>query len=554
MAEKICEICGKEFNAKGRDKVCGDCRWHTKCCICGKEVVFKGNQLAEYKRRGWITCSNKCGQEKRRRDAGVTNIAQLYGNEKERECEVCGKPFMAKPNQTICPCCHTVRCCVCGKEIVLSGARFSRYRKQGWYTCSGECKSAKAKQTCRERYGVDNGSQTDGARAKIKARWDGMGDAEKSTSLKRMQDGAKNPSRVEKIVETQRKNAGGALKWERVRDYCEEHPHSYPDDVADALGMTLTAVYNIIEKHPEINALRRVRSIKEDVMAAFLDGLGVEYRRGDKTLIAPYELDFYIPDKNVAIEVNDFATHNVNGNPFNGVPKPKGYHWMKTRMCQEKGVRLIHAWEHCLPCWDGDSGNLGSWRVLQGVIRHALGLTEHRVYARNTKVVEFCSKDAKYFFSENNINGHRGAKTVYALVPKDVKEPSSSDIIMAYSVGAAHFGKGMYDAEITRGACRIGWNVVGGASKLWRHIIDHTDYGSIVYYVDRNYYNADSMGFLDGVEYAGHTDSFWNYWVKENRLANREPSRHAEVTDGYADGSVLQIFNAGTDTYVWRRK
>lgn len=95
---------------------------------------------------------------------------------------------------------------------------------------------------------------------------------------------------------------------------------------------------------------------------------------------------------------------------------------------------------------------------------------------------------------------------------------------------------------------------ISGASKLWRHIIDHTDYGSIVYYVDRNYYNADSMGFLDGVEYAGHTDSFWNYWVKENRLANREPSRHAEVTDGYAEGSVLQIFNAGTDTYVWRRK
>lgn len=70
MAEKICEICGKEFNAKGRDRVCGDCRGHTKCCVCGKEVVFKGNQLAEYKRRGWITCSNKCGQEKRRRDAG----------------------------------------------------------------------------------------------------------------------------------------------------------------------------------------------------------------------------------------------------------------------------------------------------------------------------------------------------------------------------------------------------------------------------------------------------------------------------------------------------
>lgn len=47
------------------------------------------------------------------------------------------------------------------------------------------------------------------------------------------------------------------------------------------------------------------------------------------------------------------------------------------------------------------------------------------------------------------------------LLDKITKEP-----LMGYLVGDAYFGKGKYDAEISRGACKLGYSIVGGASKI----------------------------------------------------------------------------------------
>ena len=50
------------------------------------------------------------------------------------------------------------------------------------------------------------------------------------------------------------------------------------------------------------------------------------------------ELDFYIPEKKIAIEFNGLYWHSdkkIN----------KNYHLMKTNLCKEKGIRLIHIFE-----------------------------------------------------------------------------------------------------------------------------------------------------------------------------------------------------------------
>lgn len=58
----------------------------------------------------------------------------------------------------------------------------------------------------------------------------------------------------------------------------------------------------------------------------------------NKELIKPYELDIYIPDLKIAIEVNGDYWHS---NLF----KDKNYHLNKTKLCEEKGIRLIHIFE-----------------------------------------------------------------------------------------------------------------------------------------------------------------------------------------------------------------
>ena len=112
---------------------------------------------------------------------------------------------------------------------------------------------------------------------------------------------------------------------------------------------------------------------------------------------------------------------------------------------------------------------------------------------------------------------------------------------------------GKYSAEIARGACQLGLQVIGGASKLWKYIIENTDYESVVYYTDLNYYNSKSLAFLSGVEFVKKDVSFWNWHLDTNSLKNREPNIHAQIMAKRANGLLWEVCNAGTAVFVWKR-
>ena len=58
-----------------------------------------------------------------------------------------------------------------------------------------------------------------------------------------------------------------------------------------------------------------------------------------KAYIYPYELDILIPDLKIAIEYNGCYFHSIKAG------KPIDYHLMKSLLCREKGIRLIHIYE-----------------------------------------------------------------------------------------------------------------------------------------------------------------------------------------------------------------
>ena len=176
----------------------------------------------------------------------------------------------------------------------------------------------------------------------------------------------------------------------------------------------------------------------------------------------------------------------------------------------------------CVFVYPPDLNNPNRVNVYKNILLYHCGFAK-RIYARNTVVKVYPAKNMKRFFEENNIAGYRNSRTAYVLEDKITGEP-----YMCYLIGHSYFGKGNYDCEIARGACELGCQIVGGASKLWKHIIQNNpDIKSIVYYCDRRQYDQRSIGHLmdsDAMKGLGRVymlkggESFVNYWINDTFL------------------------------------
>lgn len=251
------------------------------------------------------------------------------------------------------------------------------------------------------------------------------------------------------------------------------------------------------------------------------------------------EIDIYSPSAKVGIEVNGHYWHSLNK------VKDKNYHRNKSLACEKQGIRLIHVWDYE---WEDERKQ----KVLKNIILGAVKKLPNRVYARECEVKEYENGCARWqelndFFAQNNIQGNRGGSFVYTL-EKD------GEILMAYKFGAPSGGKAKqkYQYEMVRGASKLGTQVIGGATRLWKHFIKEKGPDSVVYYIDYNYFNGNSVEKI-GLKYIGGQAGVKNYWVKEKIVKNREPRRHKEIKEKIENGEILELWNAGVKTYVYKK-
>lgn len=266
------------------------------------------------------------------------------------------------------------------------------------------------------------------------------------------------------------------------------------------------------------------------------------------------EIDVLIRDKGVGIEYNGHWWHSVQcltridektGKPRMTYAEAKKFHYLKSFWAEKASIRLIHIWDY-------EWADERKQRVLKNIILGALGMLPERYYARNTICKHYeqgCTrwKELGEFFENNNIQGNRGGSHVFTLEDKDGR------ILMAYKFGRPSGGraKKLYEYEMVRGASAPGVQVVGGASKLWKHFVDTLHPNSVVYYIDYNYFDGKSVEKLGG-KFVISQPGVKNYWVDTEEVKNREPARHAEVKKAIEEGKVLEMWNAGTKTYAFQ--
>lgn len=217
-----------------------------------------------------------------------------------------------------------------------------------------------------------------------------------------------------------------------------------------ALALHYNCSYSTIRKlfrMYDVAATFAKTSTGQAEVSSYINSLGLSTTINDRKTIAPLELDIVVDGKNVAIEYCGNYYHSETwGN------KPRGYHLNKYNLCKEKGINLITLFD-------------SEWKtkpnVIKSVLSHKLGTTEKRVYGRHTVCQEINEYSTiRNFEMENHIQGSRPAERYYGLFYQ-------GDLIMSMSFGKSRFNKN-FDYEMVRMTTKIGYSVVGGASKLFK--------------------------------------------------------------------------------------
>jgi ssDNA-binding Zn-finger/Zn-ribbon topoisomerase 1 len=219
---------------------------------------------------------------------------------------------------------------------------------------------------------------------------------------------------------------------------------------------------------------------------------------GSFKIIAPMQLDIYVPEKKLGIEINGAYWHS-------DLYKSPKYHYEKAKLCAEKRIRLLQFWE-------SDVKNKS--KIVASVILNALGKSK-TIYARNTEVREVCAVDARAFQNATHMQGFANASIYYGLYYEDI-------LVCCMSFGKARFTK-LYEWELVRFSSALRTVVVGGASKLFTHFLRANDAKSIVSYADLMISKGDlyrTLGFT-----RSHTSAPNYTWQKGNVIIPRYRSQ-----------------------------
>ena len=348
----------------------------------------------------------------------------------------------------------------------------------------------KIKQTNIKRYGTVNPSKNKDIKEKVK-----------KTNLKRY--GTTSPSKNKDIKEKSKEsylkkfnikvsNLLGSLSLKKLNIYKGSR------DIIKVSCFKCGTVFNTIyfnlyqgcSKCP--NCYPKYKSNAETDILNFIKSLEFEIVVNSRTVIPPYELDIYIPDKKIAIEYNGLYWHSE------AQGKDKNYHLNKTEKCLNKGIQLIQIFED-------------EWLFKQDIVknrlRQILGVsTSKKIYARKCKIKEVLPKVKNEFLSTYHIQGKDNSS-----IKLGAYYGEELVAIMTFAKGNIAKGSKAKEGvwELKRYCSNSNCRVIGIASKLLKHFQRNYEWSEIFSYADRRWSSGNLYKVL-GFELDSITKP--NYW------------------------------------------
>lgn len=234
-------------------------------------------------------------------------------------------------------------------------------------------------------------------------------------------------------------------------------------------------------------------SYHECIVRDILDAHQIKYIRNDRKILQGLELDFYLIDYNIGIEVNPYKYHCVESDVS------RNYHQEKSILAQKEGIGLLHLYDNML-----------NEDYIEKLIHFIIKEPMYKIGARECICKNISGKEAFQFFEQYHFNGGVNAINCFHF------GLFYNDELIAVTTFCKNRYKEGIDWELLRYACNWCYYVSGGFPKLLKYATTQGIKGTIYTYVDLNIrFRPDNIyencGFIfDGVTQPGY------FWINEN--------------------------------------
>lgn len=400
----------------------------------------------------------------------------------------------------------------------------------------------KAKQTCLDKYGVDNCSKIAGA-------------MNKAVNTKKSLYGSVNNwqkgrlTRIQNFGNLQSSYTHCMLKKKQtcLQKYGVSNPMMTQAIKLKAhtnFQNSFNLKYGVNNYWQLDNAKRSNGSKNSKYNLYFAD----ELKQNNLDYIQEFNLngkwfDFKINDN--LIEINPFPTHNSTWSPYK-VPLDKNYHFNKTKLARDNNYRCINIWD-----WDDED------KIIKSLY------PKTPIYARKCIIKIINDKSIindfeNLYHFQNKCNNQQICLGLYY----------NDELIQIMTFGKPRYNKN-YQYELLRLCTKFGYYVIGGSNKLFNYFINNYNPKSIISYCDLSKFTGtvyNKLGMkLNNISISLH---WYNPKTKTHILDSLLRAKGFDKLLGnvygcYGKGTsnrdlmlsngFVEIYDAGQASYIWSK-
>lgn len=289
-------------------------------------------------------------------------------------------------------------------------------------------------------------------------------------------------------------------------------------------------------------------SKKENEIYEFCKNYFPNTEQSNRTIIAPYEIDIYIPELKIGIEYNGLMWHSDK------YKDDKKYHLKKLDEANKKGIKLIQIFE---------DEYVNHKELVLNKIKHIIGAntSNFKVPGRKCTISEINNKDAKTFLEKNHIQG-------YANSTKHIGAFFNNSLVAVMSFKSDNNNSDNW--ELTRYCCDNTIISQGIASKILTYFINVYNPNKIKSFADRRWTIDENNNLYTnlGFKFDGYIPPDYRYFkpsegIKRlHKFGFRKKKLHKKYnlpmsmseSEMTKELGYFKIYDCGLIRYVWVKK